>query len=372
MDFLTLIFANSKLLTGISILFAFIFSCNPVPNKHIAIQNKNKEIVQHQDFTLEQPENDFITYLDKDIQFVINPLHKDVNPDSIEIYLSGNKAFSSRGAKLTFTGTSILKKTGRQTIRLKIFYKDSLNQVLTSRITVLADKDPAELKYKLISTLPHDPASYVQGLIYNKGLLYEGSGQYAKSKLKKVNPKNGETIFEIKLNDEFFGEGITLINDKIYQLTYQSKVGFIYNAETFELIRKFDLQIVEGWGLTNDTKNLISSDGSSILYFYDPEYLTQTGQLDVCDHKGLVTRLNELEYIDGVIWANVYGQKYIVKIDINTGKVIGKLNLENLFPKGLPDDIDHVLNGIAFNPETKTFYITGKLWPIMYEIEIFD
>jgi glutamine cyclotransferase len=370
MNFLTFTFANSNILTGISIFFAFLFSCDPVPKRHSTLIHK--EPIQHQSFALVQPENDLVTYLNEEIHFEIKPLQINAFPDSIQVYLDGNKNFTSRGAGLSFTPTSIFEKTGRQNIRLKIFFNDSLNQVLTTRITVLADKNPSELKYKVIRTLPHDPTAYVQGLIYYKSLLYEGSGQYAKSKLKKINPKNGETIFEIKLDDEFFGEGITLFNNKIYQLTYQSRVGFVYDAESFELIRKFDLQTVEGWGLTHDSKNIISSDGSSVLYFYDPEYLTQVGQLDVCDHTGLVDSLNELEYIDGYIWANIYGQKNIVKIDVRSGKIVGKLNLENLFPKNVPDDMDHVLNGIAFNPETNTYYITGKLWPLMYEIEIFD
>jgi glutamine cyclotransferase len=370
MNFLTLFFANSKLLTGISIFFAFLFSCNPVPNKPSA--HENGGFVQHKDFSLKLPENDYVTYINKDIPFEIKSLHKDVFPDSVEIYLEGKKVLTNIGSGLTFTGTSILTKTGRQNMRFKIFYADSLIQVLNSRMTVLSDIEPTEFKYKILRTLPHDPTSYVQGLIYNKGIIYEGSGQYSKSKLKKIDPKNGETLFEIKLDNEFFGEGITLLNKKIYQLTYQSKVGFIYDVESFELIRKFDLQTVEGWGLTNDTKNLISSDGSAVLYFNDPEYLTQVGQMDVCDHKGLVNNLNELEYVNGFIWSNVYGQKYLIKIDASNGKVVGKLNLENIFPKNLPDDIDHVLNGIAWNPDKKTFYITGKLWPVMYEAEILE
>jgi glutaminyl-peptide cyclotransferase len=370
MDFLTFIFANSKILTGLSFAFAFLFSCNPVSTKNNI--NPSHKTEENQCFALNKPANDFITKLDKSILFEIQSLQKDKIADSVEIYLEGLKVFTNRGPELTFTGTSIFKKTGRENIRLKIFYNDSLNQVLTCRITILSDKIPSELHYKVIRSIPHDPTSYVQGLIYYKGLIYEGSGLPSRSKLKKIDPENGATLYEIKLDDEFFGEGITLLNDKIYQLTYKSKVGFIYDAKSFELIRKFDLQTVEGWGLTNDNKNLISSDGSSVLYYYDPEYLTQVGQTDVCDQNGLVTSLNELEFYKGVIWANIYGQKIIVKIDAETGKIIGKLDLDHLFPKNIADDIDHVLNGIAFNSETNTYYITGKLWPVMYEIEIFD
>jgi glutamine cyclotransferase len=203
-------------------------------------------------------------------------------------------------------------------------------------------------------------------------MLYEGTGQKSRSELKKINPMNGETIMERKLENDFFGEGITLFNNQIYQLTYLSRVGLVYELETFEFIRKFDLQTREGWGLTNDGHNLIVSDGSSILYLYDPEYNTQVGQLDVCDNKGLVNSLNELEYVNGSIFANIYGQSYILEIEAKTGKVIGKLELKDIFPKGIPDNLDYVLNGIAYNPDANTYFVTGKLWPVMYEINIFE
>jgi glutamine cyclotransferase len=368
MNFLTFTFAN--LLTSVSVIFAFLFSCNPVPENKTT--HSNSEFSQQPAFALAQPENDFVTYFNKDIQFEIKALQNNKLPDSVEVFIDGNKALTNRGTNLSFTGNSIFEKAGQQNIRLKLYYNDSLMQVLSSRITVLADKDPSELKYKIIRNIPHDETAYVQGLIYYDGCLYEGTGQTTKSKLKKLNPKDGKTLFEIKLDDEFFGEGITILNNKIYQLTYRSKIGFVYDVSSFELIRKFDLQTFEGWGLTDDKKNLISSDGSSMLYFYDPEYLTQVGQMEVCNHNGLVARLNELEYTDGFVWANIYGEKYIVKIDIRTGIITGKLNLEELYPKNITDDMDHVLNGIAFNPETKTFYVTGKLWPVIYEIEIFN
>jgi glutamine cyclotransferase len=129
---------------------------------------------------------------------------------------------------------------------------------------------------------------------------------------------------------------------------------------------------MEGWGLTNDSVNLIVSDGSSVLYFYDPEYFTQVDQLDVCDNKGLATALNELEYVSDVIWANVYGKPFILKIDAKTGKVLASLNLETLFPKKMPRDMDHVLNGIAYNPDNNTYFVSGKYWPVMYEIRIIE
>jgi len=149
-------------------------------------------------------------------------------------------------------------------------------------------------------------------------------------------------------------------------------VGFVYNLETFELIRKFSMQTREGWGLTTDGQYLIVSDGSSLIYYYDREYFTQTNQLDVSDQKELVGKLNELEYVNGYIWANIYGKSWIVKIESKTGIIKAQIDLKNIFPKGMPVSYDYVLNGIAYNPDNNTFFITGKLWPVIYEIKIVD
>ena len=162
------------------------------------------------------------------------------------------------------------------------------------------------------------------------------------------------------------------MDDKLYQLTYRARVGFIYDKVTLELIRQFDLQVNEGWGLTDDGKNLIMSDGSSNLYLLDPEYLTQLDEIEVFDYKGMVPNLNELEYVDGRVFANIYGQTRIVDIDLQTGRVMGELDLKDLRPDGIEDDMDHVLNGIAYNPSTGHFYVTGKYWPVLYEIKIFN
>lgn len=362
--------ANTKLLTVFPLVLSLLVSCNPKPTSNNDLTDTHQ--ITKQVFSLVNPKRDFILRKGQPIEIQIKTTDKDILPDSIHIYIGADLISSLKNSSLLTTINATPLKLGKQNLRVVVYFNDSLSQNLNCPVVILSDTKPILLRQKVIRSFPHDESSYTQGFIYYNHALYEGTGRNGNSKLRKIDPMNGKVLKEIKLDNEFFGEGITIFNNEIYQLTYLSKVGFIYDLESFELIRKFDLQTSEGWGLTNDSKNLISSDGSSILYFYDPEYLTQVSQIDVCDDKGPITNLNELEYIEGYIYANVYGEPVIVKIDAQTGAVVAKLDLQSIFPENIPLDIDHVLNGIAFNHETKTFFVTGKLWPIIYEINIFE
>jgi glutamine cyclotransferase len=201
-------------------------------------------------------------------------------------------------------------------------------------------------------------------------MLYESTGLEGQSSLRIVDIITGKPVKMIALAQEFFGEGITLFNEQIFQLTYKTKVGFVYDKNTLQKIRSFDYPMDEGWGLTSNGKNLIMSDGSEQLYFMDPEFFTQTGRVEVFDNQGRIRQLNELEYVRGKILANVYGEGYILIINAETGKVTGKLNLQALIPEGFQGDFGRVLNGIAFNPENGNLYVTGKNWPVLYEIAV--
>jgi len=366
----TFLHLNQNFFAGIIMMVTLLFACGQKSPDQQLSSSINKE--DKQVFYLVNPKQDVLLTVGQKFDVCINSIKKNYLPDSIKIYIGGELTYTSKDSSLSFPIETLSKKVGRQDLRILIYYLKNQTQTLSGRIIILADKEPAKYNYKVLRTIPHDNTSYTQGLFYNDNYIFEGTGRTNQSKLRKINPKNGEVLKELKLDSEIFGEGITMIDKKIYQLTYQSKIGFIYNAETFELIRSFDLQTFEGWGLTDNDKSLILSDGSSKLYFYDPEYITQLGQLDVCNNKGLVTRLNELEYVDGYIWANIYGEPYIAKIDAKSGIVIGTLDLENIFPKNIEKDMDHVLNGIAYNETTQTFYITGKLWPVIYEIDIIE
>ncbi|KYG74531.1 glutamine cyclotransferase [Roseivirga ehrenbergii] len=229
--------------------------------------------------------------------------------------------------------------------------------------------NPELISYKVEQTMPHDSTAYTQGLLVHKGKIYESTGREG-SWVGIVDPSTGKPDKKVILDDKFFGEGITILNNKIYQLTWQQKVGFVYDLETFEQLREFKYNN-EGWGLTHDGKNLIMSDGSNSLSFLDTASLAPIKKLNVT-YKGVaVSSLNELEYVDGFIWANIYLKDQIAKIDANTGEVQGFLDLSDLTYRTrlLNPDAD-VLNGIAWHESTKSLLVTGKLWPLIYVLKL--
>lgn len=359
----------SKSVSSTLLFIILFFSCHQETGK----SSKRPTRVKQQHFFIQtSPSPDQVFSFTDSVRFRLSSKNQKITADSVLLFSDGLPTIRKYETPMDFSIHNLFHKTGRHNFRLKVFYNDSLSQVLTTRIFVLSELEPLNLKYKVIRKLPHDINDYTQGYFYHDGILYEGTGEKGRSKLKKINPLTGETILERKLKDEFFGEGIALFNDQIYQLTYHSGVGFVYDMNTFEQVREFNLQTSEGWGLTSDGKHLIVSEGSSILYFFDPAYFSQVKILDVCDNKKLVTQLNELEYVNQSIWANVYGETRILKIDASSGKVLARLDLDALFPKDIPRDMRHVLNGIAYNPDTDTWFVTGKLWPLLYEIKIFD
>ncbi|HEU4323185.1 MAG TPA: glutaminyl-peptide cyclotransferase [Roseiflexaceae bacterium] len=223
--------------------------------------------------------------------------------------------------------------------------------------------------YRVVNTYPHNPESFTQGLIYADGALYEGTGQYGQSRLLKVDLQTGEALQSHDLASDLFGEGITLLDGEIYQITWQSRVGFVYNQADFSQTKTFTYT-TEGWGITHDGSRLIMSDGTSTLYTLDPETLEQRPLVEVTDENGPVSRLNELEYIDGKIYANIWMTDRIAQIDPQTGRVTAWVDLTGLLPPEQRRGTDAVLNGIAYDPATKRLFVTGKLWPSLFEIEL--
>jgi glutamine cyclotransferase len=225
------------------------------------------------------------------------------------------------------------------------------------------------LSYSVAATFPHDTSSYTQGLEFYKGELLEGTGNYGHSKLMQLDLATGKPKREIALDSAFFGEGITVLNDTLYQLTYKEKKVFVYTAKDFKKIKEYPLN-TEGWGMTNDGTNLIVTDGSNNLYFYEPGTFRLMRTQGVTEDASPTVNLNELEYINGFIYANQYSiSSYIFKIDPSSGQVVAKLDLSDLTTrtKSKTPGAD-VINGIAYNPDTKKVYVTGKLWPELYEI----
>ncbi len=221
----------------------------------------------------------------------------------------------------------------------------------------------------IVSTMPHDTSRFTEGLEFFDSLLIESTGNRGKSKLVLYHPSTGEIVKEVKLEDKYFGEGVTVFNDTIYQLTYQQKTVLLYDAKTFKRIKELPFEVGEGWGLTNDGKNLIASTGSSNLYFFEPGTFKLLKTLNVTENGSPVPNINELEYVDGFIYANQWQYSYIIKIDPFSGNVISKLDFSGL-TGSVKNNEKHAqeFNGIAYNKKTKKFYVTGKHWSQIYEV----
>ena len=223
--------------------------------------------------------------------------------------------------------------------------------------------------YKVINVYPHDRNAFTQGLVVDNGDFIEGTGLYQRSSLRRVSIETGDIVQYHELPSHFFGEGITIYDDRIIQLTWRSNVGFVYDKESFELLREFNYP-TEGWGITFDGIHLIMSDGTTTLYFLHPETFEEQKQMEVHDNNGAVDRLNELEYVDGEIYANVFQTNRIAKINPKTGKVVGWIDLTGILSREDRRSPVDVLNGIAFDAKNNRLFVTGKLWPKLFEIEL--
>lgn len=228
-------------------------------------------------------------------------------------------------------------------------------------------------KYKVEKTLSHDSEAFTQGLIYHEGKIIEGTGLNGTSWISMLNPQTMSYDKKVIVPDDFFGEGITILNNKIYQLTYQSRVGFIYDAQTFEQVGTFeyDSPMKEGWGITQNGTDLIMSDGTTNLYFVDTTSFKIKKTLTVQSKQSIKSNLNELEYIEGFIYANIWRSNQILKIDPNSGEVLDTYDLSGLHKQAKFSNpkID-VLNGIAYKSDTQQLIVTGKYWPLFYYIKL--
>ncbi len=237
--------------------------------------------------------------------------------------------------------------------------------------TTAAPQAAAEYEYQVVKSYPHDPAAFTQGLVFTAGQLYEGTGLVGRSSIRRVELETGAVSQAYDLPSPYFGEGVTVLDSRLYQLTWQSYTGFVYDPATLKKLSEFTYK-TEGWGLTHDGKHLIMSDGTLTLYYLDPDTLQVNRRLEVQNvpqHLGTV-KLNELEYIEGRIYANVWPSSYLVIIDAGTGRVTGWADLSGLIPEVPAGTSIDVLNGIAYDTEGKRLFVTGKLWPRLYEIEL--
>ena len=236
-------------------------------------------------------------------------------------------------------------------------------------IPAVPDPLVQNLGYEILATLPHDPTCYTQGLVIADGIFYESCGLYSQSSLRKVDPSSGIVQAETNLDASYFAEGLALLDGKLYQLTWQENTGFVYDANTLELLNTFNYQ-TQGWGLTTDGSALILSDGTNTIYWLDPGTMHVVRQVNVSYQGQPVEYLNELEYINGMIFANIYMTDTIVAINPEDGSVVSLIDLTGLRPEQNLTTQGEVLNGIAYDALNNKLYLTGKNWPNLYEIRL--
>lgn len=317
---------------------------------------------------LTSPANNSSVKINDSIRVSLGILKNDVTLDSSEIFYD-NVLVSPLKNGLTYSWLPSDNKLGIHKITVKTFYKDGKNESLESSVKVLSDIVPKVSKFTVVKTYPHDKEDFTEGFEYYKGYLYESTGLEGKSLIKKYDLTTGKSVKEVTLDKEYFGEGITILDNKIFQLTWKNKKGFVYNLDDFKFIQNFTYG-TEGWGMTNNGKDLIMSDGTNKIYFMNPYSFSITDKIEVYDNMGPIVNINELEYYKGAIYANVWRTPLILKIDAATGKILSRMDMQEIISKaGNPQEVD-VLNGITINPSTGNLLVTGKLWNKIFEIKI--
>ena len=294
------------------------------------------------------------------------------NKKNIEI----NKVeYELAGEKIEITDNTIsLKnvKLGKQELAATIFYDDKSEQSIRN-ITILSDKAPIIYTYEIINEYPHDIKSFTQGLEFHNDTLYESTGKNGQSYVRKLNFKTGDVLKQVDLNSTYFGEGITILNNKIYQLSWQKGTGFVYDLTTFEQLETFKYSnSKEGWGLCNDGEKIFKSDGTEKIWLLNPETLVEEDFIQTVTNGSVFNKANELEYVDGKIYANVWQKDSAMIIDASTGAIIGVIDFRGLKSKVKQHPQLDVLNGIAYNPTSETFFITGKNWDKLFEVKILE
>ena len=298
---------------------------------------------------------------------ILNPKSKEI--DSVAYFVNDQRVGGTKGAA-NFRFELIDQKLGYQYLKAKVYFGGDSSDA-TARIEVVSDIEPKLLKYKVVNTFPHDKKAFTEGLEFYKDTLYESTGQEGASFVKKYDYKTGKVYKQIDLDQQYFGEGITFINDKLFQLTYKNKKGFIYDAKTLKLEKTFDYEKdIEGWGMTNDGKHIYQTDGTEKIWKVDPATQKMIDYINVYSGESKIKAVNEIEWINGKIYANVWFKDAIAVVNPNSGAVEAILNLSDLRKTMTDITKDDVLNGIAYNPRTKTIFVTGKNWSKMFEITV--
>jgi len=302
--------------------------------------------------------------------------HTISNNETLELSIQNSKNHPITSVDYTLDGRKIDTKStlnpfklGRQVIKATVHYGEKM-QVVNKTITILNHIAPKVYTFNILNEYSHDIKAFTQGLEFHNGELYESTGQRKESQLRKVDYKTGKVLKSIDLADEYFGEGITVLNDNVYQLTWEANIGFVYDKTTFEKKSSFKYGAsTEGWGLCNDGDVIYKSDGTEKIWVLDPETLIEKAYIQAFTDKGKIGNINELEWVNGKIYANRWQKNGVAIINPINGAIDGVIDFNSLAKKHKATDF---LNGVAYNSDTKTLFVTGKNWDTLYEVEIVE
>jgi glutamine cyclotransferase len=359
-------------------LLSWTFSCSGKSGKNkdqSATQTTVQPSAAENEVTLKlikiaSPEENAVFKLHQPVKVSLAPEENGNLPDSAVIYFDGKHIKSLTGTPWEYNiPVERNLTTGRKSLKVVAFKNGRQQNTVTRFLLVYSDVVPKNYGYKVIHSYPHDKNAFTQGLFYDGGTLYEGTGQQTGSTLRETELETGKVKRQHNLDNSLFGEGITLYDNRIFQVTWQNKIGFVYDKSDFKQLNKIYYS-TEGWGLTTIKDKIVMSDGTEVLYFYDPEGFTVASRIEVYDNEKKVDKLNELEYINGEIWANIWMTDQIARIDPVSGKVLAYINLKDLLPASDRTPDTDVLNGIAYDSASKRIFVTGKLWPKLFEIKL--
>ncbi len=329
-----------------------VFSC----------KDKNRQ----QSYNTLFPESGTMLKLGEDLNFSL--IISGGLPDSIQ-YFVDDKLVASKADTASFSLSTLGMTLGKKQLVVKMFRGDKTEE-LKSQIVITSSIKPVLYSFEIEDTFNHDITSYTQGLEYHGGVFYESDGEYGASSLRKV-ALDGKVLQQKDLEARYFAEGITVVGDKILQLTYKEKVMFVYDKNTFELLQTIPYNHAEeGWGLTYDGETIYNTDGTNRIFKLNKETFQPEGIIEVYDDKGAVVYLNEMEWVDGKIYANIYTSDMIAIINPQTGEVEGYINLIGLHKDAVGDTSQDVLNGIAWDGNGKRLFVTGKKWNKLYQIKL--
>ena len=347
----------------IFLLFITFCACN---NSQYKPNDEKKQVVKQvkiNDIAIVSPQNG-----QQVRQSEIIDVSYQINNDSLTFdttFLFVNNKEIARFTGTSYKWTMNENRVGRQSLHLSM--RANGKEVASASCMVKYFPPPPQYyTYSIVKQYPHNKSFFTQGLFFDGGFLYEGTGQYGLSALMKIELETGKVIKSVNLSKEFFGEGITLLNEKIYQLSWQERQCFVYDKNSFDKLATIPYQN-EGWGITVVGNLLAVSNGSSIISFVNPDNFAEIRRIEVCNDKGNISNLNELEYIDGLIWANVWQTNTIVMINPESGAVVGEIDFSGIYKNSNTDDC---LNGIAYDEKTKRIFVTGKRWSQIFEVKI--